>query len=162
MEMYQSEKNWLEKLADAIPGLKDYREKEARRDTDKRFREYLAGRIDTSRNALEDVKREQLGQGNLEELDDVDRLSQKLFKVANMIRHASYGYSGFFDQVKIQEAELDRIYQYDLSLLNDVEALENALKADPTLTHVEQRKRWEQSISALERRIEERKNIFIK
>src|SRR5687768_14765765 len=152
MEMYQSEKNWLEKLADAIPGLKDYREKEARRDTDKRFREYLAARIDTSRNGLEDVKREQLSQGNLEELDDVDRLSQKLFKVANTIRHASYGYSGFFDQVKIQEAELDRIYQYDLSLLNDVEALENALKADPTLTHVEQRKRWEQSISALERR----------
>jgi hypothetical protein len=162
MEMYQSEKNWLEKLADAIPGLKDYREKEARRDTDKRFREYLANRIDTSRGVLEEVKREQLNAGKLEDLDDVDRLSQKLFKIANLIRHASYGYSGFFDQVKIQEAELDRIYQYDLSLINDVEALENAFKNDPTLTHVEQRKRWEQSISALERRIDDRKNIFLK
>ena len=31
MDMYQSEKNLLEKLADAIPGLKGYREKESRR-----------------------------------------------------------------------------------------------------------------------------------
>lgn len=162
MDMYQSEKNWLEKLADAIPGLKDYREKEARRDTDKRFREYLAGRIDSSRSALDEVKREQLNAGNLDELDDVDRLSQKLFKIANTIRHASYGYSGFFDQVKIQEAELDRIYQYDLSLMGDVEALESSLKNDPTLTHVEQRKKWEHQISGLEKRIDDRKNVLMK
>jgi hypothetical protein len=160
MDMYQSEKNWLEKLADAIPGVKDYREKEARRDTDKRFREYLASRIDASRQALDEVKREQLNAGNLAELDDVDLLAQKLFRIANTIRHASYGYSGFFDQVKIQEAELDRIYQYDLSLVGDVEALENGLKSDPTLTHGEQRKKWEQQIAALEKRIEDRKNIF--
>jgi hypothetical protein len=160
MDMYQSEKNWLEKLADAIPGVKDYREKEARRDTDKRFREYLASRIDASRQVLDEVKREQLNAGNLDELDDVDLLSQKLFRIANTIRHASYGYSGFFDQVKIQEAELDRIYQYDLSLVNDVEALEKGLKSDPTLTSGEQRKKWEQQIAALEKRIEDRKNLF--
>jgi DNA-binding XRE family transcriptional regulator len=160
MDMYQSEKNWLEKLADAIPGVKDYREKEARRDTDKRFREYLAKRIDASRTTLDEIKREQLNAGNLAELDDVDLLSQKLFRIANTIRHASYGYAGFFDQVKIQEAELDRIYQYDLSLVSDVEALENGLKSDPTLTHAEQRKKWEQQIAALEKRIEDRKNLF--
>jgi hypothetical protein len=162
MDMYQSEKNWLEKLADAIPGLKDYREKEARRDTDKRFREYLAARIDSSRRVLEDVKRQQFEAGNLGELDDLDRLSQKLFKLANSIRHASYGYSGFFDQAKVQEAELDRIYQYDLSLMSDVESLENSLKNDPTLTQVEQRAKWEQQIAELETRIEDRKNVLIK
>jgi hypothetical protein len=160
MDMYQSEKNWLEKLADAIPGVKDYREKEARRDTDKRFREYLAKRIDASRATLDEMKREQLNAGNLAELDDVDLLSQKLFRIANTIRHASYGYAGFFDQVKIQEAELDRIYQYDLSLVGDVEALENGLKNNPTLTHAEQRKIWEQQIAALEKRIEDRKDLF--
>jgi hypothetical protein len=162
MDLYQSEKNWLEKLADAIPGLKDYREKEARRDTDKRFREFLAGRIDASRDTLDEVKRQRLNEGNLEELDDLDRLSQKLFKIANSIRHASYGYAGFFDQVKIQEAELDRIYQYDLSLMSEVEALENSLTADPTLTNAEQRNKWEQRIVALEKKVDDRKNVLIK
>jgi len=154
MDMYQSEKNWLEKLADAIPGVKDYREKESRRDTDKRFREYLARRIDGTRATLDDVKREQLNAGNLEELDDLDRLSQKLFKLANSIRHASYGYSGFFDQVKIQEAELDRLYQYDISLMGDVETLEKSLKNST------ERKEWEEQIVTLEKKINDRKDLF--
>jgi len=155
MDMHQSEKNWLEKLADAIPGLKDYREKESRRDTDKRFREYLSRRIDSARGTLDDAKRQQLESGNLGELDDLDRLSQKLFKLANTIRHASYGYSGFFDQVKIQEAELDRLYQYDLSLMGDVETLETTLKDSSD------RKVWEQQIVALEKKIADRKDLFV-
>lgn len=160
MDMYQSEKNLLEKLADAIPGLKGYRDKEARRDTDKRFREYIARRIEAASEAIEEVKREILNQGELDELDDLERLAQKMFKAANSIRHATYGYSGFFDQVKIQENELDRIYQYDLSLLTDVEAIEAGMKEQSSGTVPEKRKTWEQLVSALERRIEDRKNLF--
>jgi hypothetical protein len=154
MDIYQSEKNLLEKLADAIPGLKGYRDKESRRDTDKRFREYLANRIDTSRDAIDDVKRRQVNEKRLDGLADWDRLSQKLFKISNSIRHATYGYSGFFDQVKIQENELDRLYQYDLSLVSDVEALEKTLQGTPQISDVESK------LNALERRVEDRKNLF--
>ena len=34
MAMPQSEKNFLEKIADRVPGLAGYRAKESRRDTD--------------------------------------------------------------------------------------------------------------------------------
>lgn len=153
--MYQSEKNLLEKLADAIPGLKGYRDKESRRDTDKRFREYLAGRIEGARNSIDDSKRDLVSAGRLDGLAEIDRLSQKAFKAAGMIRYASYGYSGFFDQVKIQENELDRLYQYDLSLLADVEALETA-----TQSIAGNWRECEDRINALEKRIEERKNLF--
>lgn len=155
MNVYQSEKNLLEKLADAIPGLKGYREKESRRDTDKRFREYLAGRIEAVRNQMDDAKREIVSAGRLDGLAEIDRLSQKVFKAAGMIRYASYGYSGFFDQVKIQEAELDRLYQYDLSLVADIEALEAGV---PTIAA--NPKEFENRIDALEKRIEDRKNLF--
>jgi hypothetical protein len=148
-----SEKNWLENLADAIPGLKGYRDKEARRDTDKRFREYLASRIEASRKTIEELKRTQVNQGRLQGLDELDRLTQKLMKTASLIRYASYGYSGFFDQVKIQEAELDKIYQFDLSLLTDVEALENSMKQGA-------QQEWSTRIDALENRLEERKYLF--
>src|SRR5262245_13452802 len=155
MDMQQSEKNLLEKLADAIPGLKGYREKEARRDTDKRFREYLAGRIEGVRSRLDDAKRDVVNAGRLDGLAEMDRLSQKVFKAANTIRYASYGYSGFFDQVKIQEAELDRLYQYDLSLVTDIEALEAAAQNVAVNT-----KEFETRINELEKRIEDRKNLF--
>jgi hypothetical protein len=159
-EVTVAEKNALEKLADAIPGLKGYREKESRRDMDKRFREYLAGRIEAAGKSIEEAKREQVNQGRLDGLDELERLSQKLFKAANAIRYASYGYSGFFDQVKIQEDELDRIYQYDLSLVTDVEALETAFATDPTRTPQEAHRSWEESINRLERRVYDRKNLF--
>ena len=160
MDMFQSEKNALEKLADAIPGLKGYRDKEARRDTDKRLRDYMAGRIDGVRKSIDDVKRAQVDQGKLDGLAELDRLSQKLRKAADSVRHASYGYSGFFDQVKIRDAELDRIYQYDLSLISDIEALENSAKKDPTKTIDEQKRGWEDKIDALETKIDGRKNLF--
>jgi hypothetical protein len=157
MSMYQSEKNLLEKLADAIPGLKGYRDKEERRDTDKRLREFIAGRIDAVRKNLEDVKRKMATKG-LDGLDQADRLSQRLFKASNSIRHASYGYSGFFDQVKIQEAELDRIYQHDLSLIASVESLEKSVV--PSRAFEEAKEEWEQLIQSLEKGIEDRKNLF--
>jgi len=157
MSTDQSEKNLLEKLADAIPGLKGYRDKEARRDTDKRLREYIAGRIDGIRKNLEEVKRKMAAKG-LDGLDQADRLSQKLLKASNSIRHASYGYTGFFDQVKIQEAELDRIYRHDLSLLSTVETLEKSLV--PSRTFEEGKEEWDQLIQSLEKGIEDRKNLF--
>lgn len=154
MDMYQSEKNALEKLADAIPGLKGYREKEARRDTDKRLREYMAGRIEGVKKNLDEVKRGMVNKGQLQGLAEIDRLAQKITKVAGSIRYASYGYAGFFDQVKIQEAELDRIYQYDFALIADIEALEAGAKQNnPT--------DWDERINALETKIEGRKNIFV-
>jgi len=152
--MAESEKNLLERLADAIPGLKGYREKESRRDTDKRFRDYLADRIDRARGSLDELKRTLVNQGKLDGLAELDRLSQKLFQSANQIRHASYGYSGFFDQVKIQENELDRIYEHDLSMLTDVEALEVSLK-NPDLAQ-----EWDSKIQALNQKLEDRKHLF--
>ncbi len=152
--MEKSEKNYLEKLADAIPGLKGYREKESRRDTDKRFRDYLADKIDRSRGNLDEMKRILVNQGKLDGLAELDRLSQKMMKSANQIRHASYGYSGLFDQVKIQENELDQIYQLDLSMLSDVEALETSLK-DQNAAH-----EWDSKIQAIDQKLDDRKHLF--
>ncbi len=37
------------------------------------------------------------------------------------IRYADRGYAGFFATIKVDEAALDRVYRYDLSLLQGVE-----------------------------------------
>jgi hypothetical protein len=49
---------------------------------------------------------------------------QALFdRVIAKLRTASYGYSGFFDAVKIREAELDKLLEYDWNLVSTVERL---------------------------------------
>lgn len=159
--MHISEKGFLEKIADAIPGLKGYREKESRRDTDKRLREYLAHELDRRRRGLDAVKRDFLAAGQLELLDELDRIARKLQKSADALRFASYGYGGLFDQLKIREEELDRLYAYDTDLVGEVRALEPQLAAADSRSDP---KAWvsalEAGVDALNERIEGRKRLF--
>ena len=117
-------RNWLEKLGDKIPGYAGYVAKERRRDVDKLHREHLAERLRASKQPLTDVMRELSSTGRLFEVGPVDRVLKKLDQVENRIRFASYGYAGFFDANKIEESQLDTIYNFDLSLVEKVEGLE--------------------------------------
>jgi len=51
--------------------------------------------------------------------------------LAQAIRFSDYGATGLFDPVKIGEAELARIYEFDLSVLQDVSEIESAVAAIP-------------------------------
>ena len=42
-------------------------------------------------------------------MPDIDRLVAKMDRITEKVNHASYGYSGFFDIVKIKEENLDRM-----------------------------------------------------
>ena len=126
--MQKSEKNFLEKLADAIPGLSGYRGRDESRETDKRLREYLGTRIDRARGALDDLKLTLVNGGELAALNDVGLLGRQLQQLGDSIRFATYGYSGIFDQMKVREAELDALYQHDLKLVEAVEALDRAVE----------------------------------
>ena len=128
MDIFKSEKNWLEKIADAIPGLRSYRSHEHRRDTDKRLRDFIASRIDTMREKVDDIKLELTNEGKIELLDDVDLATKKLRKVADSTRHASYGYTGVFDQVKMKDDELDLLFSYDIKILESISVLDDQTK----------------------------------
>lgn len=125
--MEKSEKNFLEKFADAIPGLSGYRAREDRRETDKRLREYLAGRLDRVKDRIEAAKLDLTNQGNLAALSSVGLLERKLQTEADKLRFATYGYSGFFDQVKIKEEQLDALYAHDTKIADAVDAVERAI-----------------------------------
>jgi hypothetical protein len=125
------QRNWLERLSAKIPGYGGYVDKERRRDTDKLHREHLADRLRSFKSPLNDILRELSNGGRLFEVGPVDHLIKKLDRIENRVRFASYGYSGFFDVVKIDAARLDSIYQSDLALVekaDQVEARLNQLK----------------------------------
>ena len=161
MGMTVSEKNFLEKVAAQVPGIAGYREREGRRETDRRLREFLAGRLDEAREMLHRVRAAVTDSGALGLMNDVGRLDRAIQKSASSLRFAEYGYSGFFDQVKIREAELDRVYSYDESLLGEVQQLAMRIgeiaKAGPDAASLA-------DIAAvaeeLDRRVVRRKEIF--
>ena len=46
-------------------------------------------------------------------MDDMEKAAIQLRTFADKIRNATYGYSGFFDAVKINEEELAKLYAFD-------------------------------------------------
>lgn len=128
----EDKRNWLERLGDKIPGYSGYVDRERRRDIDKLHREHLADRLRGLKAPLTDLVRELSSGGRLFEVGPVDSAIKKLDHLENRVRFASYGYSGFFDVVKVEEAQLDSIYRFDLALVEHAEKLEakiNELKA---------------------------------
>jgi hypothetical protein len=123
------QRNWLEKLGDKIPGYGGYVAKERRRDADKLHREHLAERLRAAKQPLTEVMRELSSTGRLFEVGPVDRVLKKLDQIENRVRFATYGYAGFFDAVKIEEPQLERIYRFDLSLVEKVEEFERQARA---------------------------------
>ncbi|OQB73602.1 MAG: hypothetical protein BWX92_03309 [Deltaproteobacteria bacterium ADurb.Bin135] len=122
-------KNIFEKIGKFIPGYKGYSEREGRRDTDKLLRVDIAKRLDHMKETINDVIRQQMEKKDLESIKNIDRLKRNLDIVANQVRYANYGESGFFDVVQINTSDLDKLYQYDLGIKQEVEQLEFKIKA---------------------------------
>lgn len=132
LESAKERRNLLERLGAKIPGFKGFQDRELRRDVDKLQREHLAEEVGAIKRAVRDKAGAFTDAGRLDELRDLDRLERRLDGLSQAVRFADYGMSGLFDAVKIGEEELDRLYRFDLSLLEDLGALKGAVAAIPS------------------------------
>ncbi len=119
----------LQKLASYIPGFMGYRELQIRRKADQLVREHLVGLLDDIRSTLKGVISKWADAGKLAQLDALDRLLGKLTKARDNLRFADYGYTGWWDAVKIKEDELDSMYNYDLKLRDEVMDIDQTIAA---------------------------------
>lgn len=117
----------LKKLASYIPGFKGYIERENRRAADKLLRETVARRFEELYKRLSALQTDLISQGGLEYIDELEKAALQLRTFADKIRTATYGYSGFFDAVKINEAELAQIYAFDGAFFDQAEQIKLAI-----------------------------------
>ena len=117
----------FKKILAKIPGFSGYMERQARRDSDKILRETLANRFDEQWQRISALQRDFVSQGEIGYVDDLEAAAIKLRTFADRVRRASRGYSGLFDAVKINEAELSQIYQYDAKMLDLVDEVSHAI-----------------------------------
>jgi ribosomal protein L19 len=116
----------LEKLTDFIPGWNGYQKRKTRRKADKVLRQTLAEKLADQVRRLEVAQKEMIAQGRLDLVDDLGSAVTQLQTFIDRIRFASYGYAGVFDAVKIQEPELERLYNFDAALVEYVDRLAEA------------------------------------
>ena len=112
-----------ERILAAIPGFHGYKEKELRRESDRLVRNHLYLKLSKMKKDLRTVSQKLSNSLWLDALRDMDHLIAKVERVSEKVNHASYGYAGFFDIVKIKEKNLDRMIDFDNNLIGDVESL---------------------------------------
>ena len=110
----------LEQLAAKVPGYKGYKEKEMRREADKLLREQLARQFEEQRRRIPDLQKQLISSGQIGLLDDLESGGMKLQFLIDRLKTASYGYAGFFDALKVKEAQLDALYDFDNALMDEV------------------------------------------
>ncbi|MDI6847304.1 MAG: hypothetical protein QMD23_04140, partial [Candidatus Bathyarchaeia archaeon] len=106
-----------ERILAEVPGFRGYKEKELRRESDRLIRNHLYRRLAEAKNDLRAVFQRLSDRRLFEVLTGMDRLVAKFDRVAAKIDHASYGYAGFFNVVKVEEASLDRMIDFDNKLI---------------------------------------------
>ncbi len=152
--------NWLAK----IPGICTYRDREHRRETDKQLREHLAARLQETRKLLKRLILDISQKGDLTLLAEMDRLSSHLQQMVDTIRYASYGYGGIFDLEKIREEELDQLYSFDLSLMEDLDGIQAQMEEmvqDASSEVLRQRMQQSESlVDALEKKFRNRNDFL--
>jgi hypothetical protein len=117
----------IKKLASYIPGFSGYIERENRRAADKLLRDTVARRFEELYKRLSALQADLISQGGIEYIDEMEKAALQIRMFTDKLRNATYGYSGLFDAVKINEAELAQIYAFDAAFFDLGEQIKGAM-----------------------------------
>lgn len=138
----------FERVMHGVPGVKGYKEKELRRESDKTYRQLVAKQLDDQKARLDSLQADLARAGQLGLMDDLEQAGKKLQRLADRVRTASYGYAPLFDLVKVKEEQLDALMQYDQAMLQDVERISGIIDKLSTMQGLPESE-WMESIREL-------------
>ncbi len=123
-----SQRGGLENLIAKIPGFKGYHEKNARRQADTLLRDHLAERIEKIIEQFVRGENKILDGGKgLKYMSRTREVKSKMQSYRDRVKTAAPKYSGMWAMVKINEADLDRIYAFDEAQMRYIDKLETAV-----------------------------------
>ncbi|MFT3895687.1 MAG: hypothetical protein QM730_29045 [Anaerolineales bacterium] len=117
----------FKKLMSYIPGFKGYVERQNRRDADKLLRNSVARRFDEQWKRVSQLQNDMVSNGQIAFVDDMEKAAINLRTFMDKISTAPRGYSGLFDAVKINEGELNKIYQFDAAFFQLADQIKSAV-----------------------------------
>lgn len=122
-EAVAGNRRMLEELEAAVPGFSGYKEKESRREADKLLRVALADELREFSDAIDEIYGD-ITDAKMETVyESMNGMTALLDRLVGKVETADYGYSGFFDAIKVKEAALDAVYAHDKGLFDKVDGL---------------------------------------
>jgi len=160
MQRIQESEKLLEKIMLVVPGFSGYKKREQRREADKIIRNFLYSKLQEARDNLQDVHAAVAKSEQSNDLERIDELLAVLDRVSERVNHASYGYSGFFDAIKIEEPELDRMIDFDTQLVDGAKGLAERVKSIKTEVDAERFENLRESLGELRKAVEDFDRTF--
>jgi len=146
-ERVEADRGLLKKIQLIIPGYAGYRRREDIRAADNLLRLQLADRMKAVRGELEGVRDQMAMDGKVQGLSTIGNAIFNLTGLEGKVRHAEGGYSGLSATIRIEEKELDRLYEFDWAML---EALEKAAAVVPMVRDAADGKSFAASLKAFD------------
>ncbi len=120
-ERVEEDRGLLKKIQLMIPGYAGYRRREDIRAADDLLRIQLANQMKGVRGDLENIRDAMATDGKIQGLQGIGNVIFTIEGLEAKIRHAEGGYSGLSATIRIQETELDRLYEYDYAMLDSLD-----------------------------------------
>ena len=117
----------FKKILSKVPGFSGYIERNSRRQSDKLLRGVAADNYEAQWRRISSLQRDLIKQGLIEYVADVESAAIKIRQFIDRVRTATYGYSGLFDALMINQKELAQLYQYDLALLQGADEVKGGV-----------------------------------
>jgi hypothetical protein len=125
-EKVKEDRGLLKKIELAIPGFRGYRKKEDLRIADSLLRKQLADKLKSVLTNIEQSRETLTRKMEMDMLEDVRRLVNQAQVIEGKVRHAEQGYTGVSADYRINESELNRLYEWDLGLITHINELKNS------------------------------------
>ncbi len=156
----KEDRGLLKKLELAIPGFRGYRKREDLRIADSLLRKQLANNLGDIKGRIEFCRQDLAKKMEMDLLNGIGALMNHITSTENRVRHAEHGYSGVSADYNIREDELNNIYEWDLSLISDIEGISNSVSSLEATIGSGNTSEINQKIGQVENEIREFNSLF--
>ncbi|MEW4453935.1 hypothetical protein AB1L30_14770 [Bremerella sp. JC817] len=161
-QQHAKNRGLVESILKYIPGFSGYLSREYRRESDSMTRDFLADKLQKSKKGLDEYGHTLVALGALDQLPMLERLRSRLDLAINRLKAQMPGYSGFFDFVQVDEELLTDIYEHDLALVQQVDAIATEIEglATTQLTPAQVVPQITAKLDGLLQKIDHRENML--
>ncbi len=117
-QQVEDNRGFFKKLELLVPGLSGYRRSEDIRVADNLLRNQVADKLDQAKANLEGLRKQLANSGDFTNLTSVGSLISQIQQLSGQVRHAEQGYSGIASTIKVNQAKLDSLYEYDYNFVS--------------------------------------------
>jgi hypothetical protein len=123
----EEDRGLLKRIQMHIPGYAGYRRREDLRAADKLLRIQIADRLTAIRKDVENTRGFMTRNYTRDNIEQLGNLILSFQEVEGKLRYSAGGYSGLSADIRIEEGELEKLYEYDYTMVTALDAIAQAV-----------------------------------